>query len=121
MARRVIVAALLVAVVAPSGGAAILRSGLYGVVRRGPTQPVCRVDEPCSAPAQVTLVFSRRGHASLRTQSNADGIYKIRLPAGRYVVRTTEKVFGRIPEPRAATVPRARFARIDFSIDTGIR
>src|SRR5438045_10289 len=44
--------------------AAILVSGLHGTVTKGPTAPVCRVGQPCSAPAQVTLLFRRLGHVS---------------------------------------------------------
>jgi hypothetical protein len=96
-------------------------SGLQGTVTKGPTMPVCRVDQPCSAPAQVTLLFRRAGH-TFRTRSTADGRYRITLAPGYYTVSTVERI-GIAPNirPHAVHVRRAHVDRLDFSIDTGIR
>ncbi len=101
--------------------AVVLLSGLQGTVTKGPTMPVCRVGRPCSAPAQVTLIFRRAGH-TYRTRSAADGRYRITLPPGYYTVSTLERI-GIAPNirPRAVHVRRAHVDRLDFSIDTGIR
>jgi Carboxypeptidase regulatory-like domain len=101
--------------------AAVLVSGFHGTVMKGPTVPVCRVDEPCTAPAQVTLVFRRAGH-TYRTRSGANGAYRISLPAGYYTVSTVERI-GITPNirPHAVHVRRGHNDRLDFSIDTGIR
>jgi hypothetical protein len=100
---------------------AVVLGGLHGMVTKGPTQPVCRQGEPCSGPAQVTLLFKRRGH-TYRTRSAADGTYRISLPTGIYTVSTVEKI-GIYPNIRPTNVKvRARHDdRLDFSIDTGIR
>lgn len=100
---------------------AILLSGLHGTVTKGPTQPVCRVGEPCSAPAQVTLLFRRAGH-TYRTRSAANGVYRITLAPGYYTVSTVERI-GITPNirPRAVHVRRAHNDRLNFEIDTGIR
>jgi hypothetical protein len=96
-------------------------SGLQGVVTKGPTAPVCRVGQPCSAPARVTLVF-RRGGRTFRTRSAADGRYRITLAPGYYTVTTVERIgIGRNIRPHAVHVRRAHVDRLDFSIDTGIR
>jgi hypothetical protein len=96
-------------------------SGLYGQVRRGPITPVCIAEQPCDAPAPgVTLVFSRVGRELGRTVTRMDGTYRIRLAPGVYGIRRALAT-ARPVEPETARVPLARFARVDFSIDTGIR
>lgn len=120
----VFVVALLAGVCASAAAPAreqALRSGLTGVVMRGPITPVCQEGVPCEAPARVTLVFSRPGHQAARVRTCADGSYRIRLLPGRYAVRTTEPAFERRVEPARVTVLRGRFARADFRIETGIR
>ncbi len=104
-----------------SGGATPL-NGLYGLVKKGPIVPVCREGEPCDAPVQVTLVFSRRGKAVARTRSRKDGSYRIGLAAGIYAVRTVERIgIARNLTPHNVKVRRGHWDRINFHIDTGIR
>jgi hypothetical protein len=116
-------AALAVALVASSAGAATSSSGLRGVVTRGPIAPVCAAGQPCSEPAKdVTLAFSRKGRVVRRARTNEEGRYRVALAPGLYAVRLTPKPsIGRGLEPVRARVVRARFRRLDFSIDTGIR
>jgi hypothetical protein len=116
--------ALLVAAAAFAGcaSAATSPSGLRGLVLRGPVQPVCRVGVPCDAPAAgYVLVFSRSGTVVARTETGADGRYRIALRPGRYAVRTSRTGFERTVRPSAVTVPAGRWARVTFRIDTGIR
>ena len=55
-------------------------------------------------------------------RTRADGRYRIALAPGRYAVRTTSpSIFERRPQPGTVTVPRDRFARVIFTLDTGIR
>ena len=49
-----------------------LTSGLHGMVMKGPLHPVCRQGQPCTGPAQVTLLFKRGAH-TYRTRSTAAG------------------------------------------------
>ena len=116
-------AALAVAVAASSTGAATSSSGLRGLVTRGPITPVCVAGQPCSEPAKdLTLVFSRNGRVVRRTRTNDQGRYRVALAPGLYAVRITPRPsIGRGLEPVRARVMRARFRRLDFSIDTGIR
>jgi hypothetical protein len=96
-------------------------SGLQGSVLKGPTAPVCRQGEPCTAPAQVTLLFRHAGH-TFRTRSSAQGRYRILLAPGYYTVTTVERIgIDRNIRPRAVHVRRAHVDRLDFEIDTGIR
>jgi hypothetical protein len=100
---------------------AILLSGLHGTVTKGPTMPVCRVGESCSAPAQVTLLFHRAGR-TYRTRSAPNGAYRITLPPGYYAVSTVERIgITRNIRPHAVHVRRGHNDRLDFTIDTGIR
>lgn len=110
------------AVAIPSASAsAPARTGLYGLVTRGPIMPVCRVDVPCDEPAsRVTLVFSRKG-ITTRTTTGDYGRYRVRLRPGVYNVRTTRTGLGSYVEPQTARVPRTWFARVNLFIDTGIR
>ncbi len=97
-------------------------SGLYGLVMRGPTQPVCKVGTPCSAPAaRVTLVFLRSGAPVSRVRTNAAGRYRIALAPGSYTVQAGPKGVGRGVRPATVRVRAGTFARRDFFVDTGIR
>jgi len=122
---RMLVAPLVAAVsillaVAGSAGAGreMLRTGLYGKVTEGPTSPVCIAGQPCTRPAVgAVITFFRGGTAAGRTTVTADGTYRIRLAAGWYTVRASRRRL----EPATVHVRVARPARIDFSLDTGIR
>ena len=106
---------------------AVLLSGLHGTVTKGPTMPVCRVSQSCSAPAQVTLVFRRTGTAAAagrvyRIRSAANGAYRIVLQPGYYTVSTVERIgIMRNIRPHTVHVRLARNDKLDFTIDTGIR
>ncbi|HKB93796.1 MAG TPA: hypothetical protein VKC62_06155 [Gaiellaceae bacterium] len=102
---------------------AVAVSGLHGVVMRGPTQPVCRVGIPCSAPAVgAVLVFSHAGRAVARVRVGSGGRYSVRLGPGTYTVRQPGAVtIGTGLRPAAVRVVRGLSRRVDFSIDTGIR
>jgi hypothetical protein len=94
---------------------------IHGTVMRGPIAPVCRIDTPCTAPAKhVTLLFTRNG-STRTTTTDAKGRYTIRLAAGVYAVKTNQRPFGRVPQPRTVRVTAAQSKRADFAIDTGIR
>jgi hypothetical protein len=120
--RQAATAAVAAALLASGAAAAVPKSGLYGVVTKGPVTPVCRVGDPCDAPAQVTLVFSRAGRDVATVRSTTSGRYRIGLAPGYYVVRTLELLgIARNIRPRNVHVRLARLDRLDFAIDTGIR
>jgi hypothetical protein len=99
---------------------AALLSGLYGVVLRGPTKPVCQVSMPCSAPyGHATLVFSRTGTTSRKVTTDPKGKYRIALPPGRWSLRVENAKFGWTP--RVVAVPAGRYGRVNVNVDTGIR
>ena len=102
-----------------AGGAAT--TGLRGTVVRGPTQPVCRIGEPCSEPAaRVALVFRRSGR-TVRTKTDARGRYRVALAPGTWQVSTGTRLGMERIRPLAVRVVAGRFRAVRFSIDTGIR
>jgi hypothetical protein len=121
---KFVVAALSLALVLVAGAqASVVKSGLHGVVERGPIAPVCVAEQPCTEPARnVTLLFSRNSRVVGRAVTDTAGRYRVRLPAGVYAVRRPGSMgIGRGIEPNRARVYAGRFSRVDFSIDTGIR
>jgi hypothetical protein len=119
---KIVVPALLAALALGCGSATggTSTSGLQGRVMRGPTMPVCRVNEPCEEPAPgVKLFFSRSGKVLARTTTDKQGRYRIGISPGAYAVRTN--AFSKVTQPRRVKVPRGRYARVVFHIDTGIR
>jgi hypothetical protein len=102
---------------------ALVVSGLHGVVTRGPTQPVCQVGTPCSAPAVgIELVFSRAGHVVARVRTGSGGRYAVRLAPGDYAVGVQpQPKIGTGLRPRTVRVPRGAPALVNFFVDTGIR
>lgn len=97
--------------------------GLHGTVSRGPTAPVCRVNVPCSAPAVgAVLVFSRRGQVAARVRAGVGGRYSVQLEPGYYTVAigaVSRVGFGL--RPNRVHVAAGVDAKLDFSVDTGIR
>jgi hypothetical protein len=108
-----------VALVAASGARG---SGLFGTVVISPARPVCAVGEPCTAPDRNdVLSFSRGGHRVRTARTTAAGSYRVELAAGRYTVTAKRRTIGRGLEPTRAIVPRGRYARVNFTLDIGIR
>jgi len=121
---KVLIASLSLALALVAGAqASVAKSGLQGVVMRGPITPMCVAEEPCTEPARnVTLLFSRNGRVVGRAVTDSAGRYRLRLPAGVYAVRRPPPLgIGKGIEPNHARVYARRFVRVDFSIDTGIR
>jgi hypothetical protein len=120
-----------VAVVAVAGGAAQATAqqatGLTGTVKRGPITPVCRIGTPCYAPYRGTLVFTplnaeQQSLSPVRTQTQQDGDYRVRLDPVRYRVTTPRATrFGGLVKPSPVRVLQGSMRRVNFVVDTGIR
>jgi hypothetical protein len=68
------------------------------------------------------LLFSRPGHTTTRVHAGSGGRYSVSLPPGYYTV--TVSPVSRIGfgiRPGRVHVAKGVDARLDFSIDTGIR
>jgi len=113
---------LALALVAPA--AATTGQGLYGVVTRSPTKPVCSSEEPCSGPAAHTKLRFFRGTTFVSSVvTDARGRYRMRLPPGLYRVRIAgapASGIGGSIDPASVSV-RAVWRHQNFDIDTGIR
>jgi hypothetical protein len=126
-AHSLILAALLITLAAPFGAtpATVTTSGLYGIVAKGPIKPVCQVGQPCTAPAQVTLLFTHAttaGASTFSTRSTTTGSYRIALSPGYYTVTTKERIGNsRNVRPNQVHVRAGHWETINFLIDTGIR
>ena len=98
-------------------------SGLHGVVMEGPVTPVCRIDVPCERPAAgIVLEFKRGSRIVARVKTTAKGAYRVKLRAGAYAVATVpSRRVGTGLMPKTVRVPKARMARRDFHLDTGLR
>lgn len=117
--RFVVVLLWLALIGAGAAHATVGRSGLSGIVTRGPITPVCVAEQPCSEPAAgAVLVFSRNGHEVARTRVRQDGSYRIALPAATYAVKPASR---RPMDPPTVRVRSGRVGHVDFAIDTGIR
>jgi hypothetical protein len=97
--------------------------GLYGTVRVQPGTPTCVAGTSCAKPAAgFRLVFLREGRRIAAATTDVRGRYRVRLAAGRYVVRAAEGVSPkRGLQPGTVTAPGGRFARRDLTYDAGIR
>lgn len=113
------VVALAITATAASGAA---RSGLKGVVLIEPAFPVCRVGQPCTKPARyVLLTFSLRGRVVARTQTGADGSYRITLRPAIYTVAAPKQRAGSGLLPRRVAVRSGLYRRVVFKLDVGIQ
>ena len=116
----VLLAALLLLGVAPDiSSASKSPSGVHGSVRRGPTQPVCQAETPCTAPVVGARLTFVRGSVVHRVLTAAGGRYSMRLAPGTYTVRVTDAPHGY--SPQRVTVQSGRMSTMNLVIDTGIR
>ena len=124
VARLATVSLAVLAATSSLAGAAVSGgvSGLRGKVMKGPTKPVCRVDESCEAPAAgVVLQFRRSGTLVARATTTQLGTYSVRLRPGLYAVKAAQTRLSKTLTPQTVRVPRGRVARVEFHLDTGIQ
>ncbi len=108
----------------PSGA-----SGIEGQVLVGPTCPVERANDPCpDRPVQV-YVWTEPGLPSMTVQTDADGRFRLPLPAGTYAIDagncgpSMKCVSGGLPrfEPQNVVVRAGSFTEVTLHGDSGIR
>jgi hypothetical protein len=112
----------------PSGAATDQRSGIEGAAVVDGGCPVAR-DSPCpDRPYRTQLVVTRPAPAAggaaavvARTQTDANGRFRVPLPPGRYVV--TPVVGARLPraDPVTVDVQPGRYTAVTVRFDSGIR
>jgi hypothetical protein len=97
-------------------------TGLEGVVRRGPIQPVCRVSEPCDAPFNATFRVWQQQQLVTQFKSDSAGHYRVLLAPGAYTIVADSGA--PIWPPRQAhdvSVGSVGLTHLDLDFDTGIR
>jgi hypothetical protein len=112
-----------------SATGAIPSSGIAGRVVSGPTCPVETVPprpECAPRPLAATLKVHRIGshRPAIVVRSGADGRFRVRLRAGRYVVKALPESRSPLPRPPLpfdVRVKAGRFTRVRITYDSGIR
>jgi hypothetical protein len=106
-----------------SSGEAPLDTGLTGVVLRGPTTPVCGIDEVCDAPFAASFVVSRSGRRVSEFRTAGDGRFEAILAPGPY--RVTPGADAPILDPttqgKDVVVGTSGLTTDTLYFDTGIR
>ena len=98
-------------------------TGLTGVVVRGPTQPVCQVDDPCEAPFAATFDVFRGGMRVTVFRSDAQGAFTVGLSPGNYrvVPRADAPILDPSGQAKDVVVGSEGLTAVALSFDTGIR
>lgn len=89
---------------------------------RGPTRPVCLVDQSCTAPFRSGFQVLRGGQIVARFQSDSLGHFQVLLPPGTYIVSPDESapLLTRADAHEVTVGPRG-LTHVDLEFDTGIR
>jgi Carboxypeptidase regulatory-like domain len=93
------------------------RSGVEGIVMRGPITPVCVEGHPCDAPAAGVTVQAMQGNVVATTVTDKNGRFTLALQAGDYAIQA----LGQGTKPQQAHVSATKLTEVAFFIDTGIR
>ena len=127
MSLRFVLGLAVVAIAASCGAqspAHASGSGLFGTVRIAPGTPTCRAGSSCSRPARgFRLSFFRNARKVATATTDGRGRYRVSLDSSRYAVHAGRGAISRKAglRPTLTTVPSGRFAKRDFTYDTGIR
>ena len=99
------------------------RTGLDGMVRRGPIQPVCRMGVSCDAPFSAAFEVRQTQQVVARFRSDSAGHFLVYLAPGRYTVvpDTSAHLLGAIWQTRDVTVGPNGLTHVELAFDTGIR
>lgn len=132
-ARRHLLAAVLVLVAAFAAGCAAVAtpsaapdSGITGQVTVGPSCPVVQVNSPCpDKPFKATLVVTDPlGNQTVATlTTDADGKYRLPLPAGDYRLEPQAPNPGAPPQAPGEPfhLEAHQWLKINVTYDSGIR
>lgn len=111
------------------GGAGIMpyKSGIRGVVTRGPMCPVVRVGEECpDVPYETGIIVSHidtpsKIFATISQRSDKDGKFLINLPPGDYMVNAVNDGISKTCDSVLVSIGPDEIKNINISCDTGIR
>jgi hypothetical protein len=97
-------------------------TGLEGMVRRGPIQPVCRVGEPCDAPFSAAFQVWQQQQLVTKFRSDSTGHYRVLLAPGAYtIVADSGAPIWPSRQAHDVTVGSVGLTHLDLDFDTGIR
>ena len=97
-------------------------TGLEGMVRRGPIQPVCRVGEPCDAPFSAAFQVWQQQQLVTKFRSDSTGHYRVLLAPGAYtIVADSGAPIWPARQAHDVTVGSVGLTHLDLDFDTGIR
>lgn len=98
-------------------------TGLAGVVRRGPTQPVCVEASPCDEPFAARFTVLRDGRSVATFRSDAAGRFRVALPPDDYrvVPAADAPILAPTSQVKDVTVRRDGVTDVTLDFDTGIR
>ncbi|MEA3136857.1 MAG: hypothetical protein QOC71_1138 [Thermoplasmata archaeon] len=125
---RLVLAAVLVALVAGCGTPPVTDSGIEGTATMGPTCPVERdpPDPGCADRAyegDLVVTTPDQGKVVERFSTNAHGEFRVAVAPGEYSIRN-DPASDNLPYCAVQgpiTVEAGRFTKADVSCDTGIR
>lgn len=108
---------------APDTSGSSTSTGLEGVVRRGPIQPVCWPDEACIAPFSARFEVRSGDRLITSFRSDSAGRFLVRLAPGEYMVvpDSLSPLLGAIWQTHAVVVGSAGLTHVELDFDTGIR
>lgn len=98
-------------------------SGIEGQVLIGPTCPVVREGEECQdQPYQATLtVNSPKGERIVQIQTEEDGLFKIPLAPGEYILHPETPNVLPFAGDQSFVVEPGKFTQVIVNYDSGIR
>ena len=109
------------AMVVACGDATAPSTGLTGIVRRGPTAPVCVPDAPCDAPFAARFTVRQGSRAVTTFQSNSNGEFAVGLGPGDYTVTPNADAPVMAGQAMHVTVLSVGLTTVALEFDTGIR
>ncbi|MEJ2219140.1 MAG: hypothetical protein P8099_21355 [Gemmatimonadota bacterium] len=93
---------------------------VYGLALRGPTQPVCTVNDPCTQPFAAGFTVYQGSREVRRFWSDINGRFAVRLDPGNYTV-VPDSTAPVLAQSQDMTVPAADSTFVTLTFDTGIR
>ena len=98
-------------------------TGIVGQVYRGPTQPVCVVEDPCEETFAALFHVYRNGAKVADFTTGPDGQFQLALGGGTYTIVPAPGAPLMFPErqTRVVAVPGDAVVTVRLDFDTGIR
>ena len=98
------------------------KSGIEGIVIISPVSPVERPGTINFRPFQADItVLNAAGETVTQFQSRTDGLFRVELKPGIYVLRPESSAIYPRAEEQTVTVSKNKFTRILINYDSGIR